>query len=201
MESIEKPDWHEYYEKTVDVPARELLLICLDSLQNKGKAPGTAIDIGCGAGNETIELLKRGWQVVAIDNQPEALGSVVSRTPDSLRGSLTVELQSLEDLHLPQTELIWAGYSLSFCGPDRFGDMWRNILDCMAPGAVFAGNIFGPNHVWAANEQMTFLNMEQVKRLFEGLVVEHFAELDQPRMTATAGVQHWHDFSVIARRG
>ncbi|AZE49679.1 SAM-dependent methyltransferase [Pseudomonas chlororaphis] len=32
-----------------------------------------AVDLGCGAGNETRQLVQAGWQVLAIDREPEAI--------------------------------------------------------------------------------------------------------------------------------
>ena len=36
-------------------------------------ADALAIDLGCGDGRDVVEILRRGWRVVAVDAEPEAL--------------------------------------------------------------------------------------------------------------------------------
>jgi len=61
-------EWSRYYDAVSDDP-RETLLDALDRFD----APGVAADLGCGTGRDTVELLRRGWQVVAIDSEEEAI--------------------------------------------------------------------------------------------------------------------------------
>ncbi|MEJ1932020.1 class I SAM-dependent methyltransferase [Nostoc sp. NIES-2111] len=36
-------------------------------------APRFAVDLGCGDGRDTVELLRRGWRVLGIDGAQEAI--------------------------------------------------------------------------------------------------------------------------------
>jgi trans-aconitate methyltransferase len=38
-----------------------------------------AVDLGCGAGRDTAELLRRGWRVLAIDAEAEAIRRLLER--------------------------------------------------------------------------------------------------------------------------
>ncbi len=58
-----------FYENTKGAPAMPSLLLALEHWHAQ---PGTALDLGCGAGRDTLELLRRGWQVTAIDAEPLA---------------------------------------------------------------------------------------------------------------------------------
>ena len=64
-------DWTRYYD-AAGVDPRETLLDALARFDE----PGFAVDLGCGTGRDTFELLRRGWRVLAIDAQDEALRRV-----------------------------------------------------------------------------------------------------------------------------
>ena len=70
--------WGRYFAAAGDEPR----LTLLDAVA-RFSAPGLAVDLGCGAGRDTAELLRRGWRVVAIDREPEALERLHLAGPDS----------------------------------------------------------------------------------------------------------------------
>jgi SAM-dependent methyltransferase len=51
----------------------EQLRSLLPPAPNGGGPRGLALDIGCGTGAHTIELARRGWQAIGVDNQPKAI--------------------------------------------------------------------------------------------------------------------------------
>ena len=57
-------DWSNYQNRTYGSEACKLLI---DFLKNNNVS--TAIDLGCGSGNETVYMIKRGIKVLAIDGQ------------------------------------------------------------------------------------------------------------------------------------
>ena len=61
-----------------------------------------AADLGAGAGNETIHLVKNGWDVVAIDVEPYAIETIQKRV-QALRNS--TERQSHGTVHLRHTTM------------------------------------------------------------------------------------------------
>ncbi len=66
-------DWNVRYrnrEGIDDAPA-ELLVKAAGSLP-----PGRALDLACGAGRNSVWLMNRGWEVVALDGAEEAIGRV-----------------------------------------------------------------------------------------------------------------------------
>ncbi len=62
-------DWVGYYDAQVGREPRELLMRVLGLFQREGRV-GHALDLGCGDGTDTVELLNRGWQVVSEDKRP-----------------------------------------------------------------------------------------------------------------------------------
>ena len=65
-------EWQAYYEATAGRPPRPTLLWALERCE-PGCTRRRAIDLGCGDGRDTIELLRRGWSVLAIDAEKLAL--------------------------------------------------------------------------------------------------------------------------------
>lgn len=45
----------------------------------KDQHPRNAVDLGYGAGNETWQLIKAGWHVLAIDKEPEAVARTITK--------------------------------------------------------------------------------------------------------------------------
>jgi SAM-dependent methyltransferase len=193
----DQTSWNDYYNKVADRKPRGLLAKTLEYFDGQ---TGFAVDLGCGAGVETLELLRHGWHVLAIDRQPEAIAHVLASVPSELHGSLETQVAAMESLTLPPADLVWASASLPFCLPEKFADLWHTLLTRLRPGGRFAGDFFGPRHVWASNPQMTFHSLEQVIELIQALEIEHFTEEEREMPTALQGSQHWHAFEVIARR-
>ncbi len=74
------PDrWTGYYKKTGSRPPRPTLLLALDKFDDEGAAMSRlAVDLGAGGGRDVIEMLRRGWRVIAIDAEPDA-GAAIRR--------------------------------------------------------------------------------------------------------------------------
>jgi SAM-dependent methyltransferase len=71
--------------------------------ENGGPQYGVALDIGCGTGAHTLELARRGWQAIGIDNQPKAIRLARQRA-QAERSSATfceADVTALRDAQLP----------------------------------------------------------------------------------------------------
>lgn len=166
---------------------------------NRIEPGGLAIDLGCGQGTETAELLRRGWSVLAVDAEPAAVARV-ARLIEPSSGRLTVRQASFADLtELPRSRLVHAGFSLPFCPPDRFDTLWAAISGSLRTGGLFAGQLFGDRDTWAGTEagSMTFHSREQLTERFDGWEVLRVDEQDEDG-NSLAGPKHWHVFHVIA---
>jgi SAM-dependent methyltransferase len=49
-----------------------------------------AIDLGCGEGTDALELLARGWLVLAVDAEPAGLALLQARIPPAAAGRIRV---------------------------------------------------------------------------------------------------------------
>lgn len=187
--------WHAFYNATEGRAPRDILLEALKLFPRD--YAGVAADIGFGTGNESLELVNRGWKVIAVDQEQEALDRLQKRSNAS---SLSLVKSSFEDLSLPPINLLHASYALPFCVPSKFKMMWTNIMGSLQNGGVFAGHLFGKNDEWNTNSSITFHNKKDVETLLDGFEVFKLVEAEGDRQTATGRSKYWHTFEVIAKK-
>lgn len=188
--------WSQYYKFAAGRPPREFLGRTL----KRFPTAGSAIDLGCGTGPETILLLDQGWQVLAVDQQEAAIQALLSTASSRVADRLQTLVTPFETLDLPAADLIWAGFSLPFCQPDHFDTLWGKICSALLPGGRFAGDFFGPRHAWSGETEMTFHTKEEVMALCNDLQLEYLVEEEGEQQTALDGMQHWHMFTISARK-
>jgi hypothetical protein len=115
--------WSRYYEAAKGGGPRETLRLALDLFESEGGGgERLAVDLGCGEGRDTLELLRRGWRVLAIDAEPEAIERLRAR-PDldsDAAARLATLLVSFEEAEWRQADLVNSSFALPFCPPDQF---------------------------------------------------------------------------------
>jgi tellurite methyltransferase len=190
--------WAGYYQALAGRGPRPLLLDALDWCYAPSTSAGRlAIDLGSGDGTETLELLRRGWRVLAIDQEPEAMARLERAVPPEHRQWLQTQVVGFSQVVLPAADLLYAGLSLPFCHPEDFDALWRKVTAAVRPGGCFAGHFFGERDGWAGRTAMTFHSLAQVRALLRGFEVVQLREQDE-HGPSYAGPKHWHVFHVIA---
>lgn len=193
-------NWDEYYQKIQGRAPRQLLLEALEKFPSGESLH--AIDLGSGDGTETIVLLSRGWNVLAVDGAEVGIKRLMDKVPQdaqTARVRLQTQVAKFEEVTLPPTDLIHASYSIPFCHPDYFLVLWEKITNALKPGGRFAGQFFGVHDSWANEKDMTFHTEQQVRAMLDGLEIEYFHEQDEDG-EAASGPKHWHVFTVIVRK-
>lgn len=199
MTERESAGWGAYYQRLRDRPPRKTLLAALDGF-GPDAAGSLAIDLGCGDGRDVIEMLRRGWRVVAVDSEPEALRQLKAR---ELPGGhdLTPVLARLEEVPLPLgVRLVNSSFAMPLCEPDAFHRLWERIREALPPGGRFSGQWYGPKDSWAGRPGLTFLARDEALALLQGLEVEMFQEEETDGETRKGNTKHWHIFHVVARQ-
>jgi tellurite methyltransferase len=189
-------EWTEYYDENEDRSPREMLLEVLDGF---GSGEHWAVDLGCGNGIDTLAMLERDWSVFAIDGEEEAIRRVRKRVPSSLAPRLRTLVSRMEEVELPQVDLVWAGFSLFFCDPDQFDQVWQRVRRAIRPQGRFAGELLGNRDTWAPEDDISAFTIGQARALFDGLELERFEE-EENDGEACSGPKHWHVFHAVARR-
>lgn len=199
-------DWPRYYDAVEGKPARDSLLKALDLFEKLATpdsplpAHRLAVDLGCGTGRDTLELLRRGWAVHAVDHSPDAFDRLLPRLPPEARPRFTHAVADFESLQVPPALLVNASYALPFCRPDAFDDLWRKITAAIPINGRFAGQLFGERDDWAALPDRTHHTRSQVDRLFAGFTLESLQEIENREAGATGEIKNWHLFHIVARK-
>lgn len=195
----ESERWSAYYKKMANRPPRRTLLAALEHFP-ASPVPPRAVDLGCGGGRDTIELLRRGWSVLAIDAEPSAIAMLRER-PDLPQGALLeTRCGRFEEIGWPEADLVNSSFALPLCPPGRFPELWRKILRSLRPGGRFAGQLYGERDEWAGDPAMTHLDRKAATALLRGLAVELFEEEESDAVTPRGRPKHWHIFHIVARR-
>ncbi len=201
-------DWPTYFDRVTGGEPRQTLLDALDAFDHGDQGPTAdrpklAIDLGCGEGRDTAELLRRGWNVLAIDGHPDGLRRLISRDDLVSPEHLTMQMRSFESIsELPPADLVNASFSLPFCPPSHFETLWRAILGSIRPGGRFAGQLFGDRDTWATIEDRSHFTLDEAKGLLamsDILKVERFKEEEREGSDASDNHKHWHVFHVVAQ--
>ncbi|MGE0255927.1 MAG: trans-aconitate 2-methyltransferase [Alphaproteobacteria bacterium] len=197
--------WAEYYRRTGGRPPRDTVLAALDAFDGEGAAPPEgrlAVDLGCGAGRDAVEMLRRGWRVLGIDAEADAIARLlaIEGMPADLRARLSGAVARFEDAAWPPCHLVSSSFALPLCPPDRFDALWAHIHASLLPGGRFAGQLYGDRDTWAGRPGMTFHTGAQVDARLAGWNVEMRREVEEDSTTPRGEAKHWHVFHLVLRK-
>jgi len=202
LNQVAPRSWSDYYKAVANRPPRETLLAALANFERENFQAESkiAVDLGCGEGRDTVELLRRGWKVIAIDSQQEAIERLKNRC-DIKTELLETRISRFENIDLPLgVNLINASFSLPFCEPKSFHDLWKQIFSSLIHGGRFSGQLFGNKDSWADDSTMNFHTLSDIKLLLKDFEVELLNEEDHLGKTALGHEKHWHIFHITARK-
>ncbi|MEE3718282.1 class I SAM-dependent methyltransferase [Tumidithrix elongata RA019] len=194
-------DWSAYYQAIAGRPPRETLrkALALFDEEMSPQMPRLAVDLGCGDGRDTVELVRREWQVLAIDGNEEAIAKLRDRNDFNplLLESMVMQFESLA---LPRSvDLINSSFALPFCLPQDFPNLWKKITASLRHGGRFCGQLFGDRDSWATvYPNMTHYSRAQVEPLLQPFDVKHFEEEEHPDQTPLGEPRYWHIFHIVA---
>lgn len=190
----------EYYEATRAHGASEALREALDYTPGRE----AALDLGSGAGRDTVFLLSEGFdKVVAVDSHVEGV-KLIAHVSEELKAHLEFVQVSFDDFDFGSNsfDVINAQYSLAFNPRDTFEEMLGRLKASLKPGGIFVGNFFGDRDEWnTPADNRIYLTKDQVAALFSDMEMVAFEEVDDLEgVTAIGTKKHWHRFEVIARK-
>lgn len=170
MENIE--GIKEFYKKTMKKnPSLALRRFFLNNYNENFKG-NTAIDLGCGVGNDTEFLISKGFEVTAIDNNEQVKSILESRNLNS--EDLNIIIDDFSKIKLPKADLVNAHFSMHYVKENFNGFMANLLQNVINPKGVFIGNFLGKEDDW--KESNTTIEKEKILEYFKDFNIFYFSE-------------------------
>ena len=184
-------DWTNYQNKTYGDDACKLIIDFLDKYK-----VDSAIDLGCGSGNETVYMVKNSIKVLAIDRQLNQ-DFILNRLSDSEQQLISFKESSFEDVELPKTKLLTAFFSIPFCNPNNFDELWTKIYNSIEDNGYFVGQLFGDRDAWNVVESINTFSIDKVKEYLKNYNIIKLEEIEYVRESDN---KKWHFYDIIAKK-
>ena len=161
-----------------------------------------AVDLGCGTGRDTLELLRRGWRVLAVDATIEAIERLLvgRNLSEAERDRLETRVSRFETAEWPSADLSTRALRSRSARPPTSRRYGRGSRCPSTAAAVSAAILFGDRDGWSSEEELTFHTRREAETLFSQFELELFDEVEEDGKTAVGKAKHWHLFHVVARR-
>jgi SAM-dependent methyltransferase len=203
-------DWPSYFEAVHDKPPRETLRRALAAFEGRG-SPGArvlrAIDVACGEGRDTREILRvmPTAHVLALDASEDGLSRLAASLREDDRPRVTLRHLTMEEIpaalaHESDADLVNASFALPFCRPEAFPALWSWITRTLRSGGVFAGQMFGDRDEWAPVRPASHRTRDEVEALLEPFEIIWLDEVEKEGDDACGSVKRHHVFHIVARR-
>lgn len=171
------------------------------------KEPCTILDIGCETGKNSACLIKNGHKVVILDIAPNAIYYTLENLKNEgldhgIQDSIISNIEDLPPEYGPFKAVIGT-YAFSFIPPHLFEQtMKENVLSRVEHDGYFVGGFFGEQHAWAANPDLSILNIQEIESLFSShdFSILEISEQIREIPTVSNGMTRFHAIHVIAQR-
>jgi SAM-dependent methyltransferase len=186
----------KFYEDSIKKNKPSPLLAKFFGLNLCDELPGrTAIDIGCGAGNDTIFLLNKGFKVIAIDVEPQVKDLITNRINDE--HNLKIIIDDFSKIQLHPADLMFGNYSLFFAGRN-FDRLMKNILENLNQNGFFVGNFLGKEDAWKECEAR--VDKDELFGYFSDFKIMYFSEEKYYKDSSSEKNKFWHVYTIIAQK-
>jgi SAM-dependent methyltransferase len=168
---MEIPGWNERY-RTGDRSQEDLAPAPNPLLADTAEklSPGTALDLACGAGRNSIWLAERGWRVTAVDGAETALDLLHKR---AAQHGITIETH-IADLEKDEFRIApdsWDLIVMCFY-------LQKSLFEPCKRGVKAGGIVFAIVHISEPGEEPTAhrLRPGELKTCFEDFEILHYRE-------------------------
>ncbi len=187
----------EYYKKTIKRKPSVLIRNFFINKYNEKLQGNLALDLGCGAGNDTEFLLSKGFKVTAVDCEENVKDIIKNR--DMNTDNLNIIIDDFSKIELPKVDLIVANLSLHFV-KDNFQEFIENLLkNNIKSKGFFVGNFLGKEDDWC--KKNTTVNKEELLDYFKNFDIIYFSEEKYYKDGAISDKnKFWHVYTIMAQQ-
>jgi len=122
----------DYLDQGLDLPGGNELTEALGAF----RPAGSVLELACGPGVWTGQLLRHATDVTAVDASPEMLALAAARIGSDRVRFIQADLFTWEPDR--RYDMVFFGFWLSHVPPGRFEPFWSMVADCLKPsGRVF----------------------------------------------------------------
>lgn len=184
-------NWSTYQENTFRTKPNYLSVFLANKLEFK-----TLVDLGCGSGNDTVYMLKKGKIVTAIDGSLNEK-YITSRINDEEKKRLSLIKSDFESVSIPKTDAILALFALPFCKPSEFSNLWNKLDKSLDIGGILVANLFGERDWHLNDDRVTNHTKEEVLALLKNYEILKWKEQEY---TKDIDNTHWHYYDFVAKK-
>jgi trans-aconitate methyltransferase len=122
----------DYLDQGLDLPGGDELTEALNAFRPRG----SVLELACGPGVWTGQLLRYAADVTAVDASPEMLAIAAARVPAERVRFIQADIFTWRPDR--RYDVVFTGFWLSHVPAERFESFWSLVADCLKPqGRVF----------------------------------------------------------------
>ena len=187
--------WKKYYKETQNNPPSGLVRRFFANKYNEKFNGNTAIDLGCGAGNDTEFLISKGFKVTAVDASEEV--REIWKNKNFNKDSAELIIGDFSKVDLPNADLILANLSLFFV-KDNFDLFLKSLIEKVNEKGFFVANFLGKEDDW--KKIRTTIEKDELLGYFEDFEINYFSEEKYFKDTVSGKKKFWHVYTAMAQK-
>ena len=134
----------EYEDHTLALADGDELTAALDAF----RPTGSVLELACGPGTWTGQLLRHATEVTAVDASPEMLAIASARHSNDRVRFIQADIFSWEPDR--RYDVVFFGFWLSHVPLERFEPFWSLVADCLEP----AGRVFFVDDAYRTSDEL-----------------------------------------------
>ena len=134
----------DYLDQGLDLPGGDEVTEALDAFQ----PAGSVLELACGPGVWTRQLLQYATEVTAVDASPEMLAIAAARAGSDRVRFVQADLFTWQPDR--RYDVVFIGFWLSHVPAERFESFWSLVADCLRPG----GRVFFADDAYRTPDEL-----------------------------------------------